>query len=318
MARGTSPIGRWRGALCGLAALALVGCDALTPTSVPVPPERPEGLADATPSEPSARSEDLRRYYLAVQNDLLARGLMRTDGGGPDTPFSADDLARNFETIAFFDEYSRNGTAARAAGQLSRWSGPVRITAEFGPSVSAADARRDTSEIAAYARRLARVSGHPVSTVTAGANFTVFVAGEDDQAFLENRLRALLPAIRQSELDIFLDLPRSIYCLVVAFSGSGTPHNYTRAIALIRSEHPDLVRRACIHEEVAQGLGLANDSLQARPSIFNDDDEFALLTNHDELLLQMLYDPRLRHGMTADEARPAARIIARDLMGLAL
>jgi hypothetical protein len=38
-------------------------------------------------------------------------------------------------------------------------------------------------------------------------------------------------------------------------------------------------------------MGLANDSRQARPSIFNDDQEFALLTGHDELLLTILYDP---------------------------
>ena len=78
------------------------------------------------------------------------------------------------------------------------------------------------------------------------------------------------------------------------------------------------MRQACIHEEVAQGLGLPNDSLQARPSIFNDDDEFALLTNHDELLLRMLYDPRLTPGMTEAQATPVARILAREYMGLAL
>ena len=38
------------------------------------------------------------------------------------------------------------------------------------------------------------------------------------------------------------------------------------------------MRRACVHEEMAQGLGLGNDSETARPSIFNDDEEFALLT----------------------------------------
>ena len=62
-----------------------------------------------------------------------------------------------------------------------------------------------------------------------------------------------------------------------------------------------------MHEELAQGLGLANDSPAARPSIFNDDDEFALLTRHDEILLELLYDPALKPGMTPDEARPILR-----------
>ena len=62
-------------------------------------------------------------------------------------------------------------------------------------------------------------------------------------------------------------------------------------------------------------MGLANDSPAARPSVFNDDEEFALLTRHDELLLRMLYDPRLRPGMTEAEARPIITDIATELTG---
>ena len=66
---------------------------------------------------------------------------------------------------------------------------------------------------------------------------------------------------------------------------------------------------------MAQGLGLPNDSPLARPSIFNDDEEFALLTRHDELLLTMLYDDRLTPGMTPDEARPVLQQLAQGLVG---
>ncbi len=74
------------------------------------------------------------------------------------------------------------------------------------------------------------------------------------------------------------------------------------------------MRSACIHEELAQGMGLANDSPGARPSIFNDDEEFALLTTHDELLLRMLYDTRLQTGMEPSVAAPIARQIAREYL----
>ena len=85
--------------------------------------------------------------------------------------------------------------------------------------------------------------------------------------------------------------------------------------AVIRAEHPDLLRLSCIHEEIAQGLGLANDSPTARPSIFNDDEEFALLTRQDELMLKMLYNPALRPGMTEAEARPIVESLAASLVG---
>ncbi len=302
--------------LCGglilISALALASCD----TAETVPVASPVA-APTAPSTPSAQSQSLASYYSVVQNNLLTHGLLRTDGGGPDTPFTPDTLAKNFEQIAFFSEYTR-GTLTPGSGgseRLSRWGGPVRIGTEFGASVPAEQRARDAASIKNYTNRLARVSGHPISNATRNANFHVFVAGEDDRAFIETRLKQLVPTISQSELDLFHNLPRSIYCLVVAVSGSGSPNNYTRAVALIRAEHPDLVRLSCIHEEIAQGLGLPNDSPSARPSIFNDDDEFALLTNHDELLLKMLYDPRLQQGMTADQARPVVRIIARELLG---
>ena len=62
-------------------------------------------------------------------------------------------------------------------------------------------------------------------------------------------------------------------------------------------------------------MGLVNDSPTARPSIFNDDEEFALLTRQDEMMLRMLYDPRLRPGMTEAEARPIVEAIAQEYLG---
>lgn len=307
-------LSRWL--LAGAMVFLLAGCDPSLLRS-PIPPERPVGLAPDTPDPNlrSVKSQDLERYYTRVQNDLLTRGLLRTDGGGPDTPFDAEDLVRNFENIAFFDEYARGAQGRGAAGRLTRWSAPVRVNVEFGASVPTDQRDLDRANIERYAGRLGRVTGHPVGFARSAANFHVLVAGEDDAGFVQTRVQELIPTIGADELSLIGNLPRSFYCLVFAVSGSGNPYDYTRAVALIRMEHPDLVRLSCIHEEIAQGLGLPNDYPGARPSIFNDDDEFALLTSHDEMLLRMLYDPRLGQGMTADQARPVARIIARELMG---
>ncbi|MDU9002535.1 DUF2927 domain-containing protein [Sedimentitalea todarodis] len=303
------------------ATLLVAGCDEIGLKSSPTPQVRPASLRVTPPAPvaPSAQSADLARYYAKVQNDLLTRGLLRTEGGGPDTPYSSDDLVRNFENIVFFDEYSRGAGLSRTrtdqSGRLSRWSGPVRIGTEFGATVPQDQRTRDKAQIDRYASRLARITGHAITSVRTGTNFHVFVVGEDDSDFLRGRLQQIVPGIGKAELDLFTNLPRSYYCLVAAVSDTNNPNDYVRAVALIRAEHPDLVRLSCVHEELAQGLGLSNDSPSARPSIFNDDDEFALLTSHDELLLKMLYDPRLKQGMTADEARPVTGKIARDLMG---
>ncbi|MDQ2094981.1 DUF2927 domain-containing protein [Rhodalgimonas zhirmunskyi] len=305
-----------------LSGLALSGCETTAPTLKPQ--VRPAGLAKpaapkpAAPVSPSAQSLALKSYYARVQSDLLTQGLMRTDGGGPDTQFGPDDLLRDFERIAFYDEHARGslGRADGRAGYLHRWQSPVRMKPEFGPSVSDSVRAMDTATITGYAARLSRVTRHPIGlTRSASANFHVLVMGQDDTDYLIARVKQIAPNISPSALSVFRNLPKSIHCLVLAFPGTDDDNEYQLAIAMIRAEHPDLLRKSCYHEELAQGLGLANDSPRARPSIFNDDDEFALLTTHDEMLLQMLYDPRLRPGMSLEQARPIAKRIAIELTG---
>ncbi len=295
-----------------LSALALSACQ-ITQTAVETGPE-PEAVAPS----PSAESLSFSDYYASVQERLLADGLLRTDGGGPDAPITAASLAQNFERIALFDEYTLSGgqfVARETPSVLRRWSGPVRLQAHFGPSTDPIARSRDRAYLASYARRLARITGHPISSVNAGGNFHVLYLNRDEQLNAEALLRELVPGIGTETIREITRLPRFTFCSVYAFSEANAASTYVTAIAVIRTEHPELLRRSCVHEEVAQGLGLPNDSPAARPSIFNDDEEFALLTDHDELLLRILYDDRLQPGATAADAGPVIREIAEELAG---
>ncbi|MFD0857760.1 DUF2927 domain-containing protein [Roseovarius aquimarinus] len=294
----------------GLLALFAACTDVPQPPSTP-PQARPAGLQPPAPAPdpgPSEQSRALAAHYARVETSLLAQGLLRTDGGGPDTPYTDTDLLRNFEKIAFHDEYARNRGLAPGdgrAGGLRKWTEPVRMSVEFGSSVPEAQRAPDRAMVRDYSARLARVTGHPIAMGTpADANFNVLFMGEDDRSEAVSRIRALVPNINPASLDLIRSLPRPIHCLVIAFSGNNDDFTYRRAIAVIRAEHPDLLRESCVHEELAQGLGLANDSPRARPSIFNDDDEFALLTTQDEEMLALLYSPRLKPGMSFETARP--------------
>ncbi len=287
----------------------------MVPPPVVMPPDLPDPIA---PLVRSQKSLDLERHYNRVQADLLAQGLLRTDGGGPDTPFAAHNLADNFVRIALFDEYvSRGGrlVAEQTESQLRRWDDPVRMHMTFGKTIPPLQRARDGGALKNYAARLRAASGHPVSVSSrANANFHVLMLHEDERSSYGPELRKLVPGIGDTAVRTIETMPRETFCLVFAFSRASDP-SYTRAVAVIRGEHPDLLRLSCIHEELAQGLGLANDSPVARPSIFNDDEEFGLLTRHDELLLRMLYDRRLKTGMTAMTARPIMNVIARELTG---
>ncbi|MGH1465905.1 MAG: DUF2927 domain-containing protein [Cognatishimia sp.] len=299
--------------LAGLVICALSACEIALPTKV-----APTPVAVPLPATPSAASKSIKRYYANLQNDLLAQGLMRDDGGGADTTYTADMLARNFERIAFYDEHQIGARLQDSTGEarlLARWDMPVRMSVEFGPSVGKTQITQDRETVSSFAKRLAQVTDHPISTVRARANFHVLVVGEDDRPAMAPRLTDLLPSLTTAHRALLQNLPRDMHCLVIVSHSDTDLPRILSAVAIVRAEHPDLLRKACFHEEIAQGFGLVNDSPQARPSIFNYDDEFALLTSHDEALLNMLYDQRLSIGMTAEQARPIIRILAHERVG---
>ena len=313
--------GRLRHWAAGLAAAGLLaGCD------LPAPPEAEDAPPAASPAPPPAPTPDddraalddsIARYFANIESRRLSQGLLRTDVTAEDARFTARDVVENFVQIALYNEYvivdGRPVSRATPAA-LRRWQEPVRMRLEFGDSVPQAQRAQDRQEVGAYAARLGRLTGHPVSLSPGGGNFHVLVLSETERRASAARLRDLVPGIDDDTIRIITDMPLSTFCMVVAFSRAGGDV-YTDAIAIIRAELQDRTRRACYHEELAQGLGLPNDSLQARPSLFNDKAEFAVLTPHDEILLRILYDRRLRPGMREAQARPIVSRIAAELMG---
>lgn len=243
---------------------------------------------------------------------------MRTDGGGTDTPYTDRMLAETFLDIALHDEYQPGtGGLVASAGKstaLRRWEGPVRVGLRFGASVPAEMRATDTARVASFLSRLSQVTGHAIRLDDQNPNFMLHIVGEEERRALGPVIHAALPGVGAGDVTGLTNMPQSTYCAVLAQS-RGQSGVYTRAFAVVRAEHPDLLRLSCIHEEIAQGLGLPNDSPRARPSIFNDDEEFALLTRMDEDMLRILYDPALRPGMSLEEARPIVFDLAARITG---
>ncbi len=159
--------------------LMLAWLTACAPTlPPPSPPDAaPEKVEEVAPPKPSAASEAARQHYAKVQADLLGRGLMRTDGGATDAPFTDTMLAENFIRIALYDEYTRSAQGwwptrrrAACAGGSSRCGSACA----FGASVPADRQATDRARIASFLSRLQRITGtrsgcrtpHPTSTST--------------------------------------------------------------------------------------------------------------------------------------------------------
>ena len=242
--------------------------------------------------------------------------MLRTDGG-EGIPVSARTLTENFMRVALYDEYRRGSggfVREETESRLRRWEVPIRVGIRFGPSVSPERQATDRARIGSFVARLAGIAGHPMAVDERNPNFFVYIVSEDEREALGPVINATLPGLSPVDVAGITQMPRSTYCLVYAMA-EGNSGAYTRAFAVIRAEHPDLLRLSCLHEEMAQGLGLPNDSPRARPSIFNDDEEFALLTDQDEMMLRILYSPELRPGMSAAEARPIVESLARRMTG---
>jgi len=300
-----------------ISAAIMAGASLLAGCEMPVNVNAPQSAIYPEAAPRSPESQALEGYYASVQRSLVTQGLLRTDGGGPDVPFSSRNLVQNFLRIALYEEHQvSNGqlVSRQKASRLHRWEQPVQMSVSFGASIAPEQRRRDSADIARFANRLARLTGLSITQVNTGGNYRVLILNEDERRAIGPELRRLMPGINRASVNAIVNMSRTTYCLVIA-SDSNNDGTYGQAVAIIRGEHPDLLRRSCIQEELAQGLGLPNDSPAARPSIFNDDEEFGLLTDHDELLLKMLYDPRLRPGMTERQARPVVETIAAELIG---
>nr|WP_319516019.1 DUF2927 domain-containing protein [uncultured Cohaesibacter sp.] len=77
-----------------------------------------------------------------------------------------------------------------------------------------------------------------------------------------------------------------------------------RSDAVIVSDQGRSVFHRCMVEEILQGLGPVNDDKSLVHSVFNDESSFDYFTPYDRLILNMLYSPHLRPGMTLKQVKP--------------
>lgn len=254
-------------------------------------------------------------YFRQLEDSLVARGALLTDRGSRAS--DAESLAHDFVDVALMKEYGGGGLSAgvgqRASKPLMRWEEPVRMQIIFGASVPDTQREADRRAIRKYMNKLSDVSGHPVSPAYRDGNFHVLVVSEDERRSLGGQLPKLIPGISPWMVRTISKMRQNHLCMVIAEPYRDRRKGYARAVAILRAEASARLRQACIEEELAQGMGLPNDCDEADPSIFNDNQRYALLTRRDELLLRMLYDPSLASGMTRAEAMPRITKLARTL-----
>ena len=70
----------------------------------------------------------------------------------------------------------------------------------------------------------------------------------------------------------------------------------------------------CFLEELTQSLGLPNDSIKMRPSIFSDKDRLFEYSPVDKALIRVLYDKRMKMGVSRQARLKMAEQIFTDIV----
>ena len=301
--------------ICCIALIGFTGCAPSlpeTPQEVtwedPLPPKSDSTPAADSTTPPLGKKEATTR---SVQRPTpTPRASTFANAAQLNEPFySNDQLHRNFLSIAMraeaADDVDSSGNIA-----VAKWLTPLRYHLE---GATPEDAKRVTA-LAARVHELTGIDIAPSFAQTPNVRMSFVPFRTRNNAVYQLADEGPLGPVVGSMVARWRDTEREkCLGLISVDPGSGA---ITKADILIKDELPALIRDACIVEELVQSLGLMNDDPRARPSIFNDSQEYLDLTSHDEFLLRILYDPRVRPGMTVRQMNPLVQQIIREVRPL--
>jgi hypothetical protein len=86
-----------------------------------------------------------------------------------------------------------------------------------------------------------------------------------------------------------------------------------RSDVILTVDNGDFVFLDCAYEELLQSLGPINDTDSVPWTMFNDQVSMGFFDIYDQYIMNILYDPRIKAGMTVDEVRGVLPAILPDV-----
>jgi hypothetical protein len=172
---------------------------------------------------------------------------------------------------------------------IRKYDAPVRV---FIESRAKPDRRADVAKVIDDIRSRIDHLDIAVTDDRDAANFFVTLVRDRDLARTVRRMYGRDKARRIARLD-----PQ---CL----SGFRKDDRFriVQSNVLLVVDAGDFIFYDCAYEELLQGLGPINDT-NVPWTMFNDDVQMGFFDVYDQYILNILYDPRIRPGMTRDEVR---------------
>jgi len=188
------------------------------------------------------------------------------------TDFTNDEIKDGFFKIAFIAELQLDKRAER----VRKYDEPVRI---FVVSRASPDRR---AEIATIVADIGSRVNH----------FVVMLVGKHN----------LIPTIRSRYgANRAKQIQQSLHPQCLSGIGKDEFYRIRRAEVILPVDAGEFTFYDCAYEELLQALGTINDDQSVPWTMFNDDVQMGFFDVYDQYLLNILYDPRIRPGMTKQQ-----------------
>jgi hypothetical protein len=210
--------------------------------------------------------------------------------------FSDSEIIEGFLKIAFGAEYHLAGRVDR----IRKYETPVRVFADGTRADRKAQIAKIVADIAARVQHL----DIAMTGEADDANVQVKLVRDRD---LHRTIATFYGSERAREIRSNLD-PQ---CL------SGFRKNEKFEIehsdVILTVDNGDFVFFDCAYEELLQSLGPINDTASVPWTMFNDNVSMGYFDIYDQYLLNLLYDPRIKAGMTVQEVKAVLPEVLADV-----
>jgi Protein of unknown function (DUF2927) len=210
--------------------------------------------------------------------------------------FTDGEITEGFLKTAFGAEYQLAGRVDR----IRKYDAPVRVFADGNRTDRKAQLAKIVADIAARVQHL----DIAMTARSDDANILVKLVRDRD---LSRTITTFYGSERAREIRSSLD-PQ---CL------SGFRKNEKFEIehsdVILTVDNGDFVFFDCAYEELLQSLGPINDTSTVPWTMFNDNVSMGYFDVYDQYILNLLYDPRIKAGMTLQEVKAALPDVLADV-----
>jgi len=210
--------------------------------------------------------------------------------------FTDGEIVDGFLKTAFGAEYHLAGRVDR----IRKFDGPVRVYAES----DRADRKAQLAKVVAdIGKRVQHLDIAMIDTNEA-ANVRVKLVRDRD---LFRTISSFYGAEKAREIRTSLD-PQ---CL----SGFRKNDNFEieHSDVILTVDNGDFTFLDCAYEELLQSLGPINDTASVPWTMFNDNVSMGYFDVYDQYILNVLYDPRIKAGMTVTDVKAVLPEVLMDV-----